>query len=112
MVNKQRMGKHFRLHITDKGFSYERDTEGIAAEAALDGLYVIRTSVPAAELAAEETVRAYKGLAVVEHSHNTLLIGFDRPTMSGVIIPPLSSRLLFATPIPPGGPSASGAPHQ
>jgi len=72
VVNKQRMGKHFRLHITDKGFSYERDTEGIAAEAALDGLYVIRTSVPAAELAAEETVRAYKGLAVVEHAFRCL----------------------------------------
>ena len=72
VVNKQRMAKHFRLEITDKGFSYERDTENIASEAALDGLYVIRTSVPAGELPAEETVRAYKGLAVVEHAFRSL----------------------------------------
>jgi hypothetical protein len=72
VVNKQRMGKHFRLHISDDHFSYERDTEHIQAEAALDGVYVIRTSVPAEEMAAEQTVRAYKGLAVVEHAFRSL----------------------------------------
>ncbi len=50
--NKYRMGKHFRLHISNTSFSYERDTESIHVESALDGVYVIRTSVPAAELAA------------------------------------------------------------
>lgn len=72
VVNKYRMGKHLRLHISDEGFSYERDTESIAAEAALDGIYVIRTSVPATELAAEETVRAYKSLAQVEQAFRSL----------------------------------------
>lgn len=50
------MGKHFKLEITDDGFSYERATEKIVAEAALDGIYVIRTSVPAERLKAEDTV--------------------------------------------------------
>ena len=63
---KHRMAKHFRVHITDEGFCYERDIGSIAAEAALDGIYVIRTSVPVDEMAAEETGRACKGLAVVE----------------------------------------------
>lgn len=72
VVNKYRMGKHFQLHITDKGFSYERDRESINAEAAVDGVYVIRTSVPAKELGAEETVRVYKGLAQVERAFRSL----------------------------------------
>ncbi len=72
VVNKHRTAKHFRVHITDKEFCYERDTESIAAEAALDGIYIIRTSVPAEEMAAEETVRAYKGLAVVERAFRSL----------------------------------------
>ena len=72
VVNKHRMAKHFRVHITDKEFCYERDTGSIAAEAALDGIYIIRTSVPAEEMAAEETVRAYKGLAVVERAFRSL----------------------------------------
>jgi transposase len=72
VVNKHRMAKHFQVHITDKEFCYERDTESIAAEAALDGIYIIRTSVPAEEMAAEETVRAYKGLAVVERAFRSL----------------------------------------
>jgi len=41
------VAKHFRLHISDNSFSYERDAEGIKEEAALDGIYVIRTTVPA-----------------------------------------------------------------
>jgi len=72
VVNKHSMSKHFRLNITDEGFSYDRDTEGIAAEAAVDGIYVIRTSVPATKLAAEETVRVYKGLAQVERAFRSL----------------------------------------
>ena len=72
VVNKHHMGKHLRLHISDDHFSYERDTERIQAEAALDGLYVIRTTVPAEELAAEEAVRAYKDLSAVEHAFRCL----------------------------------------
>lgn len=72
VVNKHRVAKHFQLHISDKEFRYERDTESIAAEVALDGIYVIRNNVPAEEMAAEETVRAYKGLAVVERAFRSL----------------------------------------
>ncbi|MCY3777816.1 MAG: IS1634 family transposase [Candidatus Aminicenantes bacterium] len=68
VVNKYKMAKHFELDITEESFTYERNNESIAAEAALDGLYVIRTSLPAEEMGAEATVRAYKGLSVVEQA--------------------------------------------
>jgi len=63
-----KVAKHFRLHLTDDGFDYERDQNRIAAEAALDGLYVIRTSVAAEALGPEETVSAYKSLTRVERA--------------------------------------------
>ncbi len=68
VVNRFKVAKHFILTIDEHAFSYARDTARITEEAALDGLYVIRTSVPAGELSAEETVRAYKGLSVVERA--------------------------------------------
>ncbi|MGH8302069.1 MAG: IS1634 family transposase, partial [Steroidobacteraceae bacterium] len=72
MVNRYKVGKHFKLEISDTGFSYQRDAEGIAAEAALDGLYVIRSSVGADKLGAEELVHSYKLLAGVERAFKTL----------------------------------------
>jgi transposase len=71
-LNRFKMGKHFRLEITDHAFGYERKTENIAAEAALDGIYIVRTSVPRASLGPEQTVRAYKGLSVVERAFRSL----------------------------------------
>ena len=68
LVNKYKMAKHFELDITDESFAYRRYQESIAAESALDGLYVVRTSLPAEEMDAEATVRAYKGLSVVEQA--------------------------------------------
>jgi len=68
VLNRHKVGKHFVLEITETTFSYRRDQERIAQEAALDGLYVIRTNVPESELTAEETVRAYKDLSVVERA--------------------------------------------
>lgn len=62
------MGKHFRVVITDTELRYERDEQKIAEEAALDGLYVVRTSVPKELLAAEQTVGASKKLSVVERA--------------------------------------------
>ena len=62
------MAKHFELDITEESFAYRRNAESIAAEATLDGLYVIRTSLPAEEMGAEATVRTYKGLSVVEQA--------------------------------------------
>lgn len=72
VLNRFKMGKHFRLEITAESFRYWRDEAAIAAEAALDGIYVIRTSLPAERLNAAETVRAYKGLAVAERAFRSL----------------------------------------
>jgi len=61
-------GKHFDLTITDAAFSFARKTAEIAAEAATDGLYVVRTSLPAETLDDAATVRSYKSLARVERA--------------------------------------------
>ena len=66
------MGKHFRLTIEDSRFAYVRDEAAISREAALDGLYVIRTNVNVRALDAPEVVRAYKGLAQVERAFRSL----------------------------------------
>ena len=72
VIGKYKMAKHFELDITETAFAYPRKADAIAAEAALDGLYIVRTSVPATELDAEHTVRAYKGLSVVERAFRSL----------------------------------------
>jgi hypothetical protein len=66
--NRFKVQKHFVLTITETSFSFERNQDSIAAEAALDGMYVIRTNVPAAELSAEDAVRSYKRLSTVERA--------------------------------------------
>lgn len=66
VLGRYKMAKHFVLEIEDEGFSYHRDEERIGAEARLDGVYVIRTSVDATELDAEAVVRSYKDLSRVE----------------------------------------------
>ena len=68
VIGKYKMAKHFVLEITDHSFSYRRTPQTIAAEAALDGLYIVRTNLSATQLDAEATVRAYKGLSVVERA--------------------------------------------
>ena len=72
IVGRYKVGKHFKLDISETGFSYARDSEGIAAEAALDGLYVIRTSVEKGKLDSAEVVRSYKLLAGVERAFRTM----------------------------------------
>ena len=72
VIDKYHVAKHFLPDISNDRFSYERNTDSIKEEAALDGLYVIRTSVPAMEMAAEEAVRAYKDLSAVEHAFRCL----------------------------------------
>jgi hypothetical protein len=72
VIDRFKMAKHFRVEITEGSFQFERDVEKIAREAALDGLYVIRTSVPAETLDAQGTVGAYKGLSVVEHAFRSM----------------------------------------
>jgi Transposase DDE domain len=72
VLNRYKMRKHFQLTVEETGFSFTRDEQSIAREAVLDGIYVVRTSVPAAALAADEAVRAYKRLAEVEHAFRSL----------------------------------------
>jgi transposase len=72
VLNKYRMAKHFRLQIEAQRFTFEIDELQVAEEAALDGLYVIRTCVPAAELPSEEAVRYYKDLSKVEAAFRSL----------------------------------------
>ena len=70
--NRWRVKKHFELEITDTNFSFARKTEQIAAEAALDGIYVLRTSASAEALEAPDVVRSYKQLKEVERGFRTL----------------------------------------
>lgn len=71
-AKRYRMKKHFALEITDNSFSFQRKTEQIAAEAALDGFYILRTSLPADTMAAGEVVRTYKQLEQAERAFKTL----------------------------------------
>lgn len=68
VVNRWKMAKHFRLTIADGQFAWRRRAEAIAAEATLDGIYVVRTSEPAARMTAADGVRNYKRLAQVERA--------------------------------------------
>jgi transposase len=72
IVNQYKVGKHFELAIGDTTFTYQRRPDSIAAEAALDGIYLIRTSVPATQMEAADCVRNYKSLANVERAFRSL----------------------------------------
>ena len=72
IIVKRKVGKHFRRDITDTTFTYHRDQAGIDAEAALDGIYVLRTSVPATELDPAAVVESYKNLAHVERGFRSI----------------------------------------
>jgi hypothetical protein len=72
VIDKYKMAKHLTFQITDTALTYRRDHHSIAAEAALDGVYVIRTSVPAEHLDAPATVGAYKDLAHVERDFRNI----------------------------------------
>jgi Transposase DDE domain len=72
LLGRRKVAKHFRITITDDALSFTRDHAAITAEAALDGFYVLHTSVPADALNAADTVRAYKSLARVERAFRSL----------------------------------------
>ncbi len=72
VLNKYKVGKHFALDITEKRFDFHLLQEQIAAEAALDGIYVIRTCVPKKHMSAADAVRNYKALADVERAFRSL----------------------------------------
>jgi transposase len=68
VVNKYKVGKHFLLDIHDDRFDYKIDEEKVAAESALDGIYVVRTSLPETRMNADDTVRSYKLLSQAERA--------------------------------------------
>jgi hypothetical protein len=72
VIGKYKMAKHFDLDIQDAAFAFSINEERVAAEAALDGLYVIRTSAAEADMSAEAAVLNYKRLAEVERAFRTL----------------------------------------
>lgn len=72
IINRRKMAKHFELTITDTTFSYTRRQQDIDAEAALDGIYVVRTSVTPERLPTGKVVETYKNLAVVERDFRNI----------------------------------------
>ena len=72
VIDKRKMRKHFALDIADGRFAFQRREQEIAAEARLDGIYVIRTSLPKDKIGAAAAVAAYKSLALVERAFRTL----------------------------------------
>ena len=77
VINKFKMAKHFTLEITDEAFTFAHNHHDIAAEAALDGIYVLRTSLPEPTLATDDVVARYKGLEDVERFFRTLNTELD-----------------------------------
>ena len=72
IINQYKVAKHFELNITDTAVSWARKPDSIASEAALDGIYIVRTSVPAGQMDAPECVRSYKSLANVERAFKSM----------------------------------------
>ena len=77
VINKYKVAKHFEPEITDGAFAYTRKTEQIEAEAALDGLYVLRTTCPAEQLTSQAVVRVYKQLKMAERAYRTIKDALD-----------------------------------
>ena len=71
-ANRWKMRKHFRIEAREDGLSWSRDRAKIDAEAALDGIYIIRTSLGAEDIAAAEAVEAYKSLSQVERAFRSM----------------------------------------
>ena len=72
VIGRHKVGKHFDLKIEDRVFSFDVNQERVSAEAALDGIYVVRTSVSEKDMSAENAVLNYKTLAEVERAFRTL----------------------------------------
>jgi Transposase DDE domain len=86
LIGRHKMAKHFQLQIADGLFSWQRDDASIEREEKLDGIYVIRTSEPAANLGAADCVRTYKSLSLVERAFRCLK-GLD------VLVRPIRHRV-------------------
>ena len=71
-LGRYKMGKHFHLQIDEDRFWFRRNQDSIDQETAVDGIYVVRTNVPASQLSSEKVVQAYKGLSNVEQAFRSL----------------------------------------
>ncbi|MDE0715322.1 MAG: IS1634 family transposase, partial [Gammaproteobacteria bacterium] len=85
-INRHGMKKHFMLDITDQSFSFRRNRASILEEQHLDGIYVIRTSLPKEQMDADDCVRGYKSLCNVERAFRTL-------KTTGLHVRPIHHRL-------------------
>lgn len=72
IVNKYKVAKHIKYSITDTAFEFSIDEDKVAQEAALDGIYVVRSSLTAPDTEADETVRIYKSLSNVERAFRSI----------------------------------------
>ena len=77
VINKYKVAKHFELEITDGAFTHQRKTEQIQTEAALDGLYVLRTTCTGEQLTTQAVVRVYKQLKMAERAYRTIKNALD-----------------------------------
>jgi hypothetical protein len=77
VLNRRKVGKHYTIDIGEDRFSYHRNQDSIAAEAALDGIYVLRTSVEPGDLDSGEIVSSYKALAQVERAFRAFNTDLD-----------------------------------
>ena len=77
VLNRRKVAKHFTIAITDDHFSYTRNQESITAEAKLDGIYVLRTSVEPGDLDSSEVISSYKALAQVERAFRAFNTDLD-----------------------------------
>jgi hypothetical protein len=78
VINKRKAARHFLTSISQASFTWARDLDSIAAEAALDGIYVLRTPVPATELGAADAVAAYNDLS---HAEQDFKVSKDDPDL-------------------------------
>ncbi len=72
VINKYKVAKHFTLDIGERHFDFDIDQDKVAAEAALDGIYIVRTSLSAERMNADDTVRSYKLLSQVERAFRSM----------------------------------------
>ena len=77
VLSRRKVAKHFTVEISDDSISYARDQDSITAEAALDGIYVLRTSVAASDLDSTGVVSSYKALAQVERAFRAFNTDLD-----------------------------------
>jgi hypothetical protein len=77
VLSRRKVAKHFTVEITDDSLRYARDQDSIAAEAKLDGIYVVRTSVAADDLDSGDVVSSYKALAQVERAFRAFSTDLD-----------------------------------